>query len=506
VLWLVFALTLLAGGCTPLVELVVPTATLVPTNTPLPIPTAAAPLPAVEDPWLLQEIALRPDDRGDLALLEGPTRYRIELTLDPDGPRLSGEATITYTNNESLPLPELYLRLYPNMDDEQGGGTEIAQVILDGRPVMPSYELDRTALRLPLDPPLDPGRVLEVGVDFAVRVPRGDGGNYGTFAFDRGVLALAHFYPFVPVYDDEGWNVEIPATYGDIIYADMSLYDVTLTVPEEMVVVATGSALSLVANPDGTATYRFVSGPARDFNVVLSPDYELTSRQVDGVTVNSYYLPGDAAGGDSVLDVAAESLRLFGRRFGRYPYAELDLVPTFTSAAGVEYPGLIVIAQRLYTGSDRSEWVVAHEVAHQWWYNLVGNDQLDEPWLDEALTQYTTVLYFEDRYGKALAANALQAGIEDRWEAAREAGRDRPVVGPVAGFAPEDYGPIVYGKGPLFFHHLREEVGDVPFDHILRSYFDEYRYRIATGESFLSVAERFSSRDVDALYRQWILE
>ena len=172
----------------------------------------------------------------------------------------------------------------------------------------------------------------------------------------------------------------------------------------------------------------------------------------------------------------------------------------------VEYPGLIVIAQRLYAGSSSSEWVVAHEVAHQWWYNVVGNDQVDEPWLDEALTQYATVLYFEDRYGKAAAASALQAGIQDRWEGAREAGRDRPVVGPVAGFAPEDYGPIVYGKGPLFFHHLREEVGDVPFDHILRSYFEEYRYKIATGESFLAVAERFSSRDVDALYRQWILE
>ena len=513
--WLpVLILTLLAAGCTPLVELVVPTATLAPTATPLftatvapqPTPAAAASPVAVEDPWLLQEIALCPADRGDLALLEGPTRYRLELTLDPDGPRLWGQASISYTNNEPLPLPEFYLRLYPNMDDAHGGGTEITQVTLDGRPVTPGYELQRTALRLPLDPPLEPGAVLQVGMDFAVSVPRGEGGNYGTFAFERGVLALAHFYPFVPVYDDEGWNVEIPPTYGDIIYGDMSLYDVTLTVPEEMVAVATGSALSLVANSDGTATYHFVSGPARDFNLVLSPDYELTRRQVDDVTVNSYYLPGDVDGGEVVLDVAAEALRLFGQRFGRYPYAELDLVPTFTSAAGIEYPGLIVIAQRLYAGSSLSEWVVAHEVAHQWWYNLVGNDQVDEPWLDEALTQYTTVLYFEDRYDKATAANALQAGIEDRWEGAREAGRDRPVVGPVAGFAPEDYGPIVYGKGPLFFHHLREEVGDVAFDHILRSYFQEHRYKIATGESFLAVAERFSSRNVDALYRQWILE
>ena len=206
-----------------------------------------------------------------------------------------------------------------------------------------------------------------------------------------------------------------------------------------------------------------------------------------------------------VLGFATEALRIFGGRFGPYPYTELDVVATPTTAAGIEYPGLIVIAERLYDGGDYLEWVVVHEVAHQWWYNVVGNDQVDEPWLDEALTQYSTSLYFEDRYGKAKADQIRQIAFWDRYRQAREEGRDRAVAGPVASFEAEDYGLIVYAKGPLFFHHLRELVGDPVFDDILRAYFQQHRYRIATPESFLAVAEGVSGRDLDALYQRWIL-
>jgi hypothetical protein len=529
VLWMLI-LALLAGGCTPLAEIAVtrvpsPVATATPppaatatmvasAPTPRPSPSAtratlASPRPStVIDAEVLrrQELALRPQERAGLALLDDPTVYTLDLSLDLDGPRLWGRAEILYTNNEEVPLAELYLRLYPNMDRDTGGSTEVERITLDGQAVQPEYELEETALRVDLDPPLSPGASVELALDFAVTVPLGTGGNYGAFSSQRGVLALAHFYPFVPVYDDEGWNVELAPTFGDVIYADISLYEVTLTAPADATVVATGSALPLVAHDDGTATWHFVSGPARDFNVVVSCAYGVIQRDVEDITVNSYYLTGDEEGGERVLDVAAAALRIFSQRFGRYPYAEFDVVPTFTSAAGIEYPGLIVIAQSLYGGSDSSEWVVVHEVAHQWWYNMVGNDQVDEPWLDEALTQYTTVLYFEDRYGAAVAGNASQSGLWDRWQRALDAGRDRPVVGSVASFTPEDYGPIVYGKGPLFFQHLREEVGDVVFDRILRIYFQEHRYRIATAESLLAVAERVSGRSLDSLYQRWILE
>ncbi|MDH7485735.1 MAG: M1 family metallopeptidase [Anaerolineae bacterium] len=499
----------LLGSCTPPAELApAPMATaasgLPPSPSATPSPTAA-PQPTGVATWPEQEAALLPAACGDLALLDDPTYYRLELTLDPAGLRLHGHADILYTNNEEVPLHELYVRLFPNRDTAHGGGMEVEHIAVAGRSAVPQFELQRTAMRLPLAPPLAPDESLELSMDFTVSVPPGAGGNYGAFAAQQGVIALAHFYPFIPVYDDEGWNVELAPSFGDIIYADISLYDVTFTAPVEMVVVATGTALPLVAHADGTATWHFVSGPARDFNLVLSRQYEVLRRQVDGISVNSYYLPGDTEGGEAVLDIAAEALRIFSRRFGSYPYRELDVVATYTSAAGIEYPGLVVIAKRLYEGSERMEWVVAHEVAHQWWYNLVGNDQVDEPWLDEALTQYTASLYYEDRYGQAVAEEARRVNFWDRWEQAREEGRDRPVAGPVASFAPEDYGAIVYSKGPLFFHRLRELVGDRLFEDILRAYFQKHRYGIATAESFLAVAERVSGRNLDALYRQWIL-
>jgi len=453
---------------------------------------------------------LRPAARSDLALLDHPTHYWLDLTLESlteamAGPFVQGHERVLYTNNEDVPLDALYLRLFPNMCAEQGGGMEIKWVALEDEPVEPQFELGRTALRLPLERPLAPGEAVEIGLDFQVSVPRSAGCNYGAFAYRQGVLSLAHSYPFVPVYDDEGWNVELAPAFGDIIYSDISLYDVTLTAPAEMVVAATGVALSTEAHDDGTITYRFASGPARDFNLVLSPEYEVSQQEIDGITVNAYYLPEQAQGAQMVLGFATEALRIFGGRFGPYPYTELDVVATPTTAAGIEYPGLIVIAERLYDGGDYLEWVVVHEVAHQWWYNVVGNDQVDEPWLDEALTQYSTSLYFEDRYGKAKADQIRQIAFWDRYRQAREEGRDRAVAGPVASFEAEDYGLIVYAKGPLFFHHLRELVGDPVFDDILRAYFQQHRYRIATPESFLAVAEGVSGRDLDALYQRWIL-
>jgi hypothetical protein len=453
-----------------------------------------------------QELALLPSARADLELLDGPTCYRMDLTIDVDMAQLRGHADVHYTNNEDVPLPEIYFRLFPNMDSANGGGTDIEQFTVSGKTAPYTLENERTALRVVLAEPLSPEESLDVSLDFRVSVPLGAGGNYGAFSAQQGILALAHFYPFVPVYDDEGWNVEMAPTFGDIIYADMSLYDVSVTVPEEMVVVATGAPLPIVAQGNGLATWRFVSGPVRDVNIVIGHRYQVMQREVEGATINVYHLPEDLVGARDVLDVAAEALRVFSRRFGAYPYTELDVVPTFTSAAGIEYPGLIVIAQSLYEGGQRAEWVVAHEVAHQWWYNLVGNDQVDEPWLDEALTQYSTVLYFEDRYGKLAGEQARQSGLQERWDRVLEEGSDRPVAGSVSSFAASEYSPIVYGKGALFFHALRELLGDSVFDSFLRTYFQEHRYRIATAESLLSVAEGVSGRDLAELYRHWILE
>ena len=97
--------------------------------------------------------------------------------------------------------------------------------------------------------------------------------------------------------------------------------------------------------------------------------------------------------------------------------------------------------------------LIAHEVGHQWFYSTVGNDQLDEPWLDESLTQYVTYLYFLDTYG-AQAAEGFRQSFVGRWD--RVGMADIPIGMPAGNYDGTEYGAIVYGRGPLFFERLAE--------------------------------------------------
>jgi aminopeptidase N len=226
---------------------------------------------------------------------------------------------------------------------------------------------------------------------------------------------------------------------------------------------------------------------------------------VEGITVNSVFYAGHDEGGARALDYASEALRLFNARIGAYPFAELDVVETPTLAGGIEYPGLVVINSSYYEdGSNRMEWVVAHEVLHQWWYSLVGNDQVDEPWLDEALSQYCTLLYFEERYEEDVADGLFESVFQKPYERLQETGRDKPAGLPVAAYDSSEYGPVVYQKGPLYFHELRQEVGEGPFWEILQTYFEQNRYRIATPEDWLAAVETVTGKEHRDLYEAWI--
>ena len=146
--------------------------------------------------------------------LPGATVYHIDLVIGDDLVNITGQQEVLYTNREDVPLNEVYFRLFPNL---ASGSTTIANLTVNGDPVEPVLEQQKSAMRVPLASPLQPGDAVVLRMDFAVRVPRGEGGNYGTFAYIRDVLALAHFYPMIAVYDDEGWNIEIAPAIGDVV-------------------------------------------------------------------------------------------------------------------------------------------------------------------------------------------------------------------------------------------------------------------------------------------------
>jgi hypothetical protein len=464
------------------------------TETPLPTPA-----PSVSKSEVYST-ALRLDGLPS-AKTTGMTEYRLDVTVAPDLSEITGQAHVRYTNREAVPLDVVYLHLYPNLWD---GGMTVTEARVNGAPVETTYPAGDDVIGLPLAAPLPPGESVELALNFSVPVPSGDGvGNYGEFALQEGVLALAHFYPTVAVYDTD-WRLETPAPHGDVIFQDASLYDVTLTAPADLTVVATGATLGKTANADGSATWRLGGGPMRDFNVVASRDYLSASTQVGDMTVNSYFLPGDEEGGRQALDWAAQALTIYQKEFGAYPYRELDVVETGTSAGGIEYPGLIAVASRLYSDPKRQaffESATVHEVGHQWWYNVVGNDQLNHPWLDEALTQYATYRYFQNAYGEAGGQGFIDS-LNGRWAAV---GRDEKPIGlPGVDYAAKEYGAIVYGRGPLFFLALRDRLGADKMTELLRRYYAEQAWDIATPEELRALAEEVAGESLADLWAEWV--
>jgi hypothetical protein len=465
----------------------------------------SAPDVDLEDLSLFQS-ALKSEFAGDVEDVADATRYFIKVMLDPDDPSaLTGVQQVRYTNTEGVPLDSLYFRLYPNLPG-YGGSMTVDKVMRDGAPVETALEARNSALRVPLDPALAPGEVADLTLGFRESLPTDTSAGYGLFAYADGVYALAGFYPTIPVYDDEGWNVEVAPPYGDATFTDVAFYQVQLTVPQELTVVTSGSSLETTENGDGTRTWIAIGAPMRDFYVAMSDDYEVVSEEVDGTLVNSYYRSAQDKGGELALKYAADALRVFNEHFGPYPYAELDVIATPTNAGGIEYPGAIVVAQSLYNQeAGFFELATAHEVAHQWWYGLVGNDQLDEPWLDEALTNYSAFLYYQETGGQNVAEAVKERVFEESYQAAQANNWDRAVAGPVASFSERDYGAIVYGKGPLFFDALRTELGDEAFFAALRDYLEAHRYDVAYPDDLIAAFERASGQQIDELYEFWIL-
>jgi aminopeptidase N len=171
----------------------------------------------------------------------------------------------------------------------------------------------------------------------------------------------------------------------------------------------------------------------------------------------------------------------------------------------MEYPGLVVVEDSLYPTGSRVEWLTAHEVAHQWWFGLVGSDQVDEPWLDEALTQYSTFLYYEAVYGAGRARGVLNAEFIHAHRELVRSGRDLPAGLPASSYSSGLYWPVVYDKGALYFHNLRETIGDAAFFEVLQIYFQDNRYGIATPEDWLAAVEKVTGDRHLAIYQNWIV-
>jgi len=279
--------------------------------------------------------------------------------------------------------------------------------------------------------------------------------------------------------------------------------------PADLVLCGSGMEVSR-SEANGQQDVTLAIGPARDFHLAASREYQVFTRTSGDVTLRICARAGSDERAARTLEVAVRSLEVFGELYAGYPYTKLDIVATPTYALGIEYPAAFALNELLFTPEDDFgapgedvyvESVTVHEAAHEWFYNLVGNDQLEDPWLDEALAQYATLRYYADQYGES-GASGMRDSFYGRWDrVSREA---IPIGRPVAAYDEGEYSAIVYGRGPLFFEALEQQMGRSTFDAFLKEYTAAFSWEEAMPQDLQRMAEDKCGCDLNDLFNEWV--
>jgi hypothetical protein len=479
---------------------------------------AALPLGGTATPALLR--AVQPQWQDELAAVEesASAAYRIDaeiaLPVGDAGPQVRGSVTVEYTNATGGPLDALPFRFYANGPDGAEETLTVDAVTRDGAPSDSRLADDRTTLSVPISPALAPDETTTVAMDFTLAVPVDARDHYGILNINpaRGTWALAQWYPILAGWDpDEGWVLDPPSEFGDPIFSTTASYDITLRAPAAWEVVSTGVVTDVTVD-GGVAERSIVTGPARDVTLVLDEDFEALQTEVDGTTITSWYNPGDARIGQAVLDYAATSLAYFNEIVGPYPYTTLDLAPVdLFGAAGVEFPQLIYMGTGYYRADyslevpNGLEFTVAHEVLHQWWYGLVGNNQYDHAFIDEGLTNFmSSQMYFAAKYGPETGEQMVERYLAGPFESGVASDNDQVVDTPTDAFSSNSaYVYAAYNKAPMGFRAVYEAIGHDAFVAATARYYADHRFGVASPDDLLAAFETASGQDLTALWSHW---
>jgi len=431
-----------------------------------------------------------------LSRLPGASIYHLAFSLSNPPTLINGVEEVRYTNQENVALTEVDFAIYSEI---LGGDINVGQVLLDGQPVTPDFS--KGLMRIPLADELIPGNSIIFHIEFVITVPA-LGGNfyYGIFGYNNGMLSLAQAYPTILVYNEQGWNNQTPDLDGDPLFSDTSFYLVSINAPKDLTLVASGVAVNRQITTDRQQVL-YADGPARDFYLAAGHDFAKISGKVGETTYNSFAPAGLSQFAQSALKIAEDAIGDFSHRYGPYPYTEFNIVPIVTSAAGVEFPGMTAVAENVYNAGNYLEVVLVHEVAHQWFYNLVGNETQLQPWLDESLAQFVTCQYFLDQYGTQ-AEQSCQDEMQANWD--RVDDQKIPIGKPVSDYTSGEYVSIIYGRGPLFFFTLRQEIGQAAFDSLMHDYATLFAWDIASTDSFKKLAEQHCKCDLTSLFNEWV--
>lgn len=482
--------------------------------------------------------------------------YRIAAALDTTTKTLSGELTMTYTNNSPDTLEFLWMQVEQNAFRRNSlnaqvfeeasrfgargfdGGdviTSVAQVAEGGRKVPLETRVNGTMMKIDLAEPLRPGGATSIEIAWHFEIPEHGADRMGR---DGSLYELAQWYPRAAVYDDvSGWNIEPYLGQGEF-YLEYGDYEYAVTVPAGYIVAGTGTLqnpaevltaaeierlgrarssatpIAIVTEGElrdgsarprssGTMTWRFAAENVRDVAWAASPEYQWDASSWEGILAMAYYRPSAAANWEDAADQSRMSIDEYSTRWFRYPYPQISAVEGPVS--GMEYP-MLAMESRSRDQEDLYN-VVTHEIGHNWFPMIVGSNERLHMWQDEGFN--TFVNYFSEarRYPRTGDLDARAAFDRDYVERAMARGMDRTIDVPPDRIEPMLLGGTAYVKPAVGLYLLREEIlGPEAFDEAFREYVERWAFRHPTPADFFRTMEDVSGTRLDWFWREWFID
>jgi hypothetical protein len=497
--------------------------------------------------WLADPAALAaPLLREGIAIPDENRLPTVDVAIrlsDREG-RYRAEGTLGFINRTGKALGEVPLVLSANEGDDPP--VTIGSLSVVAGPSGRFDESDPAAPVLILDHPLADGEGLTIRFDvngvlrilppntndlFAQGLAQmqalrsGDaGGDYGLLATGDGITVVSGAIPRVVPFVDGAPARHGRSKVGDLAWNGPASFKVLVTTPRGLDVVTNLADGPARTKRSEQSVFAEGVGPS-DVVIVAARDWVVEERRVDDVIVRSWARERDRVGGIAVADASARALR-FLERYGRYPFRELDLVEASLvgGVGGVEYGGMALVGGFLYQDpartpllgsllagapglqmSEQLDFVVAHEVAHQWSPGLVGADAWNHPIVDEPLAQYLGWRVCSDdqppdearaRVGRLVTLNyALMRLLGGEDGPADQASDQYP--------SPVVYAGLIYGKAPGLYLALEDAVGRGTLDQALRRAFAERAWTTTAPDGWLASLERGGATGAVALGRRW---
>lgn len=456
--------------------------------------------------------------------IEEADNYKLSFDYNHEQREVSLTEELLYKNDSNTELSELYFHLYPNAfaegvknkpvgvlneskaypNGKSYGGIEISKVVVDGKDCEVKYHgEDNDFLKVELLDSLKNNRKIKIEIEAMIKLPNIN----HRFGYGNNTINIANSYPIIAKINNGEWVLNGYHSNGDPFYSDISNYEVDLTAPTNLILATTGEVVK-TQESNGEKIYRIKAEGVRDFAFVLSEDFKVVSKSVDGVDVNYYYF--DDENFEKNLETSVKSLSLFNELFGEYPYKVLNVVQANFVHGGMEYPNLVYISDEVENELDYTN-VIIHEIAHQWWYGVVGNNEYTEAWLDEGLTEYSVMLFYENNEDYGVDVKELVKSSTNNYALFVEL--YTKVLGEVNTsmnrslneFDTEpEYVYNVYIKGMLFFDNLREIIGDKDFFKGLKEYYAKNAFTNVTSQNLLMAFEKVSGKNLEGLFDSWI--